>query len=553
MLMNLIVPIVAAAGIGAGVVAADPSTLKTASLNSAADIIYTQIVIQLDSRDVLSFPNKGAAGSQLMLDTQSSSSDKFWRFNPTNELNDDNTFTFVNMETGWCVDANQGLNDFSPVTLNPCSGGESQIWTLRQVNGGYNIVHMQSNKCLNDKWRQQTPGSPLVLYQCAPNDPANLWAMNPAGIGNFWNYIGTQNNQVLDFPSTNQIPSPAGTAMQLYHAHGRDAQYFRFAPTGDGKTYTILNKETNYCLELPKNSSANFSPISLNTCSGSDIQKWIVRPGSFFADGINAQIVSFSTGKCLNVQYAKYEDHNPVVLYDCVNNDQASIWAIKYNALPNKQLISNDASAPIANVEVTVLLWGNVQSANQYPDFYSSLLNSRVFDMLGQYNIGRGTYKGTIQLPPPGAPALPGNNNPDIGGYLHQLVAGGFLTPNKNTYYAVHFAPNTGVTCAGYCAYHTGVWIGDIANQQIQKLPYGVMPDLNGCGCGGNSVFEAQTLSASHELVEAVTDPWGGYSDPVTGAEIGDLCAYRTFSISGTNTNYVIQKFWSNAANACVE
>ncbi|KAJ3289638.1 hypothetical protein HDU76_007508, partial [Blyttiomyces sp. JEL0837] len=100
-----------------------------------------------------------------------------------------------------------------------------------------------------------------------------------------------------------------------------------------------------------------------------------------------------------------------------------------------------------------------------------------------------------------------------------------------------------------------GVWIGDIANQSSQTLAFGVMPDLTGCNCGGSNVFEAQTISAAHELVEAVTDPWGGYRDPVTGGEIGDLCGYRTFSISGANGygSYLIQKFWSNAANSCVE
>ncbi|KAJ3289213.1 hypothetical protein HDU76_007564, partial [Blyttiomyces sp. JEL0837] len=82
------------------------------------------------------FPINATAGTQLQLDTQNSSTYKLWRFKPTDEFNDDNSFTVVNLETGWCVDANNGFDDLSPVTVNPCSGADSQIWSLKPVTGG---------------------------------------------------------------------------------------------------------------------------------------------------------------------------------------------------------------------------------------------------------------------------------------------------------------------------------------------------------------------------------------------------------------------------------
>ncbi|KAJ3298174.1 hypothetical protein HDU76_006480, partial [Blyttiomyces sp. JEL0837] len=109
--------------------------------------------------------------------------------------------------------------------------------------------------------------------------------------------------------------------------------------------------------------------------------------------------------------------------------------------------------------------------------------------------------------------------------------------------------------CGGACGYHRNVYIGDIPNQATTQLIYGVLFDLNGCNCGDGSVLDTQTSAASHELFKAVSDPLpGGYRDPVTGSEIGDLCEYRQFRITGASGNsYLVQKMWSNVANTCVE
>ncbi|KAJ3278948.1 hypothetical protein HDU76_009685, partial [Blyttiomyces sp. JEL0837] len=360
------------------------------------------------------------------------------------------------------------------------------------------------------------------------------------------------------FPSSNGIPSPAGTQLQIYHAHSTDAQYFRFIPYPDGKTYSLVNKKTSYCLELTNNANANISPIGLNICNGKDIQRWYVNPLSILSGGVTAQIVAYTSEKCLNVQYAKYEDHNPVVLYDCIDGDLASIWNVNYNTLPDKQLVpvQHTNSPPVLhNVEVTVLLWGSVPNADKYPDFYTSILNSKVFDVLGQYNVSRGTYKSTLQLPPPGAKPLPTTSN-SIASYIKYLIVGGFLTPNKNSYYAIHFGTdiNTNVTnCSTYCGYHDAAAINSTL-----YVPYGVLPDLTPCSttCYGNTAFESQTITAAHELFEAITDPipGTGYLHVLTDAEVGDLCSSRgSFSISGSSgISYTVPKFWSNAAGACV-
>ncbi|KAJ3319857.1 hypothetical protein HDU76_000432 [Blyttiomyces sp. JEL0837] len=460
------------------------------------------------------------------------------------------------MQTGYCVDAlGRGTGNGAAVGLFNCvAGAENQIWSLKPFNGGYLIVSMMSNRCLNDYGGARASGDKIAIFDCltdAQNSQSIVWNINDAAIGKFWSQLRSQKNQVIDFPSPNG-PSPAGTQLQLYSNNGGQAQQYRFVPTNDGY-FNVVNQETGYCLDVSNNKVDNGSPVALFTCNGQDNQKWSVKPKGLYAGSIPAWIVGKQSGRCLNAFGATFNQGDKIVIWDCVENNDSVKWEISYNAFPNKNLVKNGRDG-LKNVEIVLLLWGNVNYAGNYPDFYQTLLASPAYQMLGQYGIGAGSYKGYIQLPPSGGPALPGNNNPDIGAYLHQLTQAGYLKPNANTYYAIHFGQNTGVTCNGFCAYHTGVWIGDIPNQATNELIFGVMPDLNGCGCGGNSVFEAQTMSAAHELIEAVTDPWGGYYDPVTGAEIGDLCSYRTFSITGSSGNsYVIQKFWSNIANTCVE
>ncbi|KAJ3308264.1 hypothetical protein HDU76_004047 [Blyttiomyces sp. JEL0837] len=519
---------------------------------------YSEVVLQPGGL-VLDFPTPNGQPSpeytQLQICTETGGDNQFFKFVPTDQYGDDNYYNIIHYQTGYCVDAlSFGTDNGAAVGLYHCNGKENQIWSLNPVNGGYFIVSMMSNRCLNDLGGARNSGDQVGLWDCS-TDPQYydnyVWNINEVAIGHFWSQLGSSNNLVLDFPSFNG-PSAPGTQLQLYSSNGGQAQQFRFEPTDDGY-FTVINQETGYCLDVSNSAIDNGSPVALFTCNGQDNQKWSVNSKGLYASGIPAWVVAKQSGRCLNDHGGQFNQGDQIVIWDCVENDPASVWGINYPAFPNKNLVKNGRDG-IQNVEIVLVLWGNVNYADQYPDFYQTLLSSPVFQMLGQYGVYSGSYQGYIQLPPNGGPPLPSNNNPDIGAYLHQLTQDGYLQPNANTYYAVHFAPDSGVTCNGYCGYHSGVWVGDVPNQATNESIYGVLPDLNNCGCGGNSVFESQTMAAAHELIEAVTDPWGGYRDPVTEAEIGDLCSYRTYSISGSSGNsYVIQKMWSNVANTCVE
>lgn len=147
---------------------------------------------------------------------------------------------------------------------------------------------------------------------------------------------------------------------------------------------------------------------------------------------------------------------------------------------------------------------------------------------------------------------------------LNRLFAAGSLPlPNSQRYYPVHFpsgmtitAPDGSRSCVQFCAYH-GTYVRSGVN-----VNYGIIPDIgqSGCagGCGGSTVTNNTDSVASHELVEATTDPavglatvFGpplGWYDQVDNGEIGDLCNAQQATVAG----FTVQKEWSNRAGACV-
>jgi hypothetical protein len=96
-------------------------------------------------------------------------------------------------------------------------------------------------------------------------------------------------------------------------------------------------------------------------------------------------------------------------------------------------------------------------------------------------------------------------------------------------------------SCQVFCGYHS-----DIDGQVF----YAVVPFPGCAGCaGGLATLDALTVTSSHELCEAITDPipGQGWYDDANG-EIGDICAWQTKQVGP----YTVQREWSNGANACI-
>ena len=225
----------------------------------------------------------------------------------------------------------------------------------------------------------------------------------------------------------------------------------------------------------------------------------------------------------------------------------------------------------LPNIHVSPIFWNpTVQFQGTLSPFYNDVPNSPLYTMLTQYGIGHGSGRAGI---------VAGRSTRNIADsdirteVLFEINQGTVPQPtDPNSYYPVHLAPGMNVTapdgsqsCVQFCAYHGTFQALDVNGNRF-NINYGVLPDLSGaCNgiCGGNpSVVNNTTSVASHELIEATTDPAVGLAttigfplawyDPAFG-EIGDICNGQQGTTTGNGHSYVIQLEFSNSANNCVQ
>jgi hypothetical protein len=237
----------------------------------------------------------------------------------------------------------------------------------------------------------------------------------------------------------------------------------------------------------------------------------------------------------------------------------------------------------IPNVKVVAVFWGDKVDAatkKDIPTFYGDLVQSPLFDWLAEYStptqkIGRGSFVGAVTIKPD--PKLLSGTITDaqIQKELSAQLSKKALTDGDqaDTIFMIHFPPKlvitsgAGTSCAQFCAYH--------GNLKGKSIYYGVMPDEgagSGCehSCGqGSTSFDNLTSTATHELVEAVTDARVGdvgnklsaplaWYDPhkdVNGseyAEIGDICGAYDGTLKGAHRSWHVQTEWSNKKGGCI-
>ena len=215
-------------------------------------------------------------------------------------------------------------------------------------------------------------------------------------------------------------------------------------------------------------------------------------------------------------------------------------------------------------------------------EFFQGVTDSRYMDWLSEYDttnqvrlfdlppqsIGRGTYQGQTTISP--STSSVSITDDDIANELVRQIDAGVVPPPQldsvgqvQTVYAMFFPENVTISAGsmvggepgGFCMYHTAAILD---NEFV--IPYMVLPDFDSHhfaeGCGAEPVqFDNFTAVTSHEIVETVTDPAPsfGWVDPVTGAEVADICEQQHGTVLGGNglTDIVSLEF-SNVVNDCI-
>ncbi|KAJ3308147.1 hypothetical protein HDV04_001721 [Boothiomyces sp. JEL0838] len=216
----------------------------------------------------------------------------------------------------------------------------------------------------------------------------------------------------------------------------------------------------------------------------------------------------------------------------------------------------------ISNVQVHPIFLGNSQVAyrNDLIGFYSNIVQSSYLQWLSEYtpSIGTGSSPNFIDLNL--LPNLTLDDEKDIKPLLISLASNGTISPNSNTFYPIHLAPNVIVnydnhqTCYDMCSYHNSLPFNG------GYIYYAIIPDQqpnqgNDCSafCGADTVFNNTCVYSSHELVEAIVDPIPGQSwyDTAHG-EIADPCEGQNGVVSVNGGKYTVQTAYSMKRKSCV-
>jgi hypothetical protein len=225
-------------------------------------------------------------------------------------------------------------------------------------------------------------------------------------------------------------------------------------------------------------------------------------------------------------------------------------------AAPAAHLTYNNGPL-ISQCQVFTVFWGSAWSQAQLAPmvqelngFFDYILTSSLIDQLSeysvpQYEISHGKRIGAVTLTSPDLTKTVDDSA--IQKMIQdQISTKNFPASSPNILYFVFLPSEVTVTqggsasCKVFCGYHDS-----IAN----NIFYAVMPFPSCSGCSSNfSTIEALTVTASHELCEAITDPipGQGWYDNQNG-EIGDICAWKTKKIG----QYTVQQEWSNSRDSC--
>jgi hypothetical protein len=195
----------------------------------------------------------------------------------------------------------------------------------------------------------------------------------------------------------------------------------------------------------------------------------------------------------------------------------------------------------------------------QFENFNRYLPQSSYMDLLTQlgYGVGRGsTSAGTIDTV-----ALNKNyylTDSGIRGEIQRFINAGYLQqPDANRLYVVYVEPGVAIlndhagnstSVRDFTGYH-GAFYGRTAGGYAADIHYAVIAYAGGFNASypGLTPLGSMTLTASHEIAEAATDPnvnyrAPGWYDDYYNAEIGDINRYEAL-LNGYAVQSLINKY----------
>ena len=230
---------------------------------------------------------------------------------------------------------------------------------------------------------------------------------------------------------------------------------------------------------------------------------------------------------------------------------------------PSMPQIQNSGGPVLTNATLVAVTFGTDPLQATAEDFVQTFANSSVWGFAAEYGVGAATVATPIQS------SMALKSSMDETDWQAELPIemeqslGGFSPPLAESIYVLFLPPgitatNQGLTgCANFGGYHSALQLSDGT-----QVAYAIVPRCQSFNSLG--LVDSMTGVASHEILEAATDPFDILSKPAWsdvdsadfafslafgGGEICDMClnAFPPF-YTPSDLKYVVQRSWSNAA-----
>jgi len=237
----------------------------------------------------------------------------------------------------------------------------------------------------------------------------------------------------------------------------------------------------------------------------------------------------------------------------------------KYPAFtPDIAQLVNNGGQVLSKPVITTVTWSNETNADTFEKFGDQLGGSDYWkSVTSEYGVGAATSGAEhhVRIPTAGPASI---SDADLSSLVQTSlsdVASGWPAPTADSVYILYLPKGTALMLQGQDACKQGVGgYHESVTVNGKEVAYAIVPQCN------NAKVDVTTLSASHELAEAATDPypnktpaWVGFDDDHLSWELfnqfqsenGDACEfYRTSTLTGGTSDFpfTVQRQWSNAS-----
>jgi hypothetical protein len=242
--------------------------------------------------------------------------------------------------------------------------------------------------------------------------------------------------------------------------------------------------------------------------------------------------------------------------------DEAAAYPAPHPSMP--QAISGNGPVMTAPKIVAITFQGDSLQTS-IDTFVTQLVGATTYWSGATAEYGVGPLSATAPVHSTDTPAATLADT-DVRAWLTAQIQGGagFPQPDANTLYVLFYPPATSVTAAGGASCHAfNGYHDDFAVTAGEYVSYAVVPRCPP-PVASVTVLDELTAEASHEIIEAATDPLPSdqpaylHVDPsdqgwelLAAGEIGDLCAgFPNAFFKPAGVDNLVQRVWSNAAAA---